>query len=86
MLWLILLFVVPFYGVLAVAFGRLDPIFGNAVPVWNPLNWDFTSFNDAVTVRSGAFNLSSSGSSPPSWAACSSGRSCTSPPPWRSAS
>jgi ABC-type spermidine/putrescine transport system permease subunit I len=46
--WLILLFVVPFYGVLAVAFGRLDPIFGNAVPVWNPLNWDFTSFNDIV--------------------------------------
>ena len=29
--WLILLFVVPFYGVLAVAFGRVDPIFGSPV-------------------------------------------------------
>ena len=35
--WLVALFVVPFYGVLAVAFGGVDPIFGNAVPVWNPL-------------------------------------------------
>ena len=47
-LWLMLLFVVPFYGVLAVAFGRLDPIFGNAVPVWNPLDWDFTSFTEIL--------------------------------------
>ncbi|MET0490859.1 MAG: ABC transporter permease, partial [Acidimicrobiales bacterium] len=37
--WLLLFFVVPFYGVLAVAFGGLDPIFGNAVPVWSPLQW-----------------------------------------------
>jgi ABC-type spermidine/putrescine transport system permease subunit I len=43
-LWLIALFLVPFYGVLAVAFGRVDPIFGNAVPVWNPLRWSFDSF------------------------------------------
>jgi ABC-type spermidine/putrescine transport system permease subunit I len=47
-LWLVLLFVVPFYGVLAVAFGQLDPIFGNAVPVWNPLDWEFASFNEIV--------------------------------------
>jgi ABC-type spermidine/putrescine transport system permease subunit I len=47
-LWLVLLFVVPFYGVLAVAFGSLDPIFGNAVPVWNPLDWDFTSFTEIL--------------------------------------
>ena len=40
MLWLILLFVVPFYGVLGVAFGGVDPIFGSPVPVWNPLDWD----------------------------------------------
>jgi spermidine/putrescine transport system permease protein len=46
--WLIALFVVPFYGVLAIAFGRLDPIFGNAVPVWNPLQWSFTSFGEVV--------------------------------------
>jgi spermidine/putrescine transport system permease protein len=46
--WLIALFVVPFYGIMAVAFGRLDPIFGNAVPVWNPLEWDFTSFGNVL--------------------------------------
>ena len=47
-LWLVALFVVPFYGVLAVAFGRVDPIFGAAVPVWNPLDWDFTTFGDIL--------------------------------------
>jgi spermidine/putrescine transport system permease protein len=46
--WLVLLFVVPFYGVLAVAFGDLDPIFGNAVPVWNPLEWDTTAFGQIL--------------------------------------
>jgi spermidine/putrescine transport system permease protein len=46
--WLVLLFLVPFYAILAVAFGDLDPIFGNAVPVWNPLEWDFTLFNEIV--------------------------------------
>ena len=46
--WLLVFFVVPFYGVLAVAFGGLDPIFGNAVPVWNPLQWDSTVFVDVL--------------------------------------
>ena len=46
--WLVLLFVVPFYGVLAVAFGGVDPIFGNAVPAWNPLDWEFSSFNEIL--------------------------------------
>ena len=46
--WLILLFLVPFYAILAVAFGDLDPIFGNAVPVWNPLEWDFTLFDEIL--------------------------------------
>ena len=44
-LWLILLFVVPFYAILAVAMGRLDPIFASAEPVWNPLEWDPTAFS-----------------------------------------
>jgi spermidine/putrescine transport system permease protein len=38
------LFVVPFYAILSVAFGRIDPVFGNPVPVWNPLHWDSTAF------------------------------------------
>ncbi len=46
--WLIVFFLVPFYAVLAVAFGRLDPIFGNAVPVWNPLEWDTTVFAEVL--------------------------------------
>jgi spermidine/putrescine transport system permease protein len=41
---LIVLFVVPFYVTLAVAFGGVDPIFGSPVPVWNPLHWDTTAF------------------------------------------
>jgi ABC-type spermidine/putrescine transport system permease subunit I len=43
-LWLVLLFLTPFYAILAVAMGRLDPIFATAEPVWNPLMWDPTAF------------------------------------------
>jgi spermidine/putrescine transport system permease protein len=43
-LWLLLLFVLPFYAILSVAFGTVDPIFGSAQPVWNPLHWDSTAF------------------------------------------
>ncbi|CAN5654160.1 ABC transporter permease [soil metagenome] len=39
-LWLILFFIVPLYAIVAVALGRLDPIFITAAPVWNPLEWD----------------------------------------------
>jgi putrescine transport system permease protein len=38
--WLIVLFLVPFYAVVAVAFGTVDPILGQAVPLWNPLEWN----------------------------------------------
>ena len=38
-IWLVLLFLVPFYAVLAVAFGTVDPIFQGPVPIWNPLHW-----------------------------------------------
>lgn len=43
-LWLLVLFVIPFYALLSMAGGRLDPNFGNAVPEWNPLRWDRASF------------------------------------------
>ena len=39
-IWLILLFLVPFYAVVGVAFGSVDPILGFAVPAWNPANWN----------------------------------------------
>jgi spermidine/putrescine transport system permease protein len=43
-LWLLVLFVVPFYAILSVAFGTVDPIFQSPVPVWNPFRWDATAF------------------------------------------
>ncbi len=39
-LWLALLFIVPFYAVLAIAGGRLNLIFEQPVAVWNPLQWN----------------------------------------------
>jgi spermidine/putrescine transport system permease protein len=47
-IWLIVLFVVPFYAIAAIAFGRLDPIFGSALPRWNPLQWNYTSAREVV--------------------------------------
>jgi ABC-type spermidine/putrescine transport system permease subunit I len=43
-LWLILLFIVPFYVVLCVALGTLDPIFQSPIPVWNPAQWNGSTF------------------------------------------
>ena len=40
-IWLIALFVIPFYAVACIAFGTIDPIFRDAVPQWNPLSWNF---------------------------------------------
>ena len=39
-LWLVLLFVVPFYAVLAIAGGKLNLIFEQPVAVWNPFQWN----------------------------------------------
>jgi ABC-type spermidine/putrescine transport system permease subunit I len=38
--WLLILFLLPFYAVVSVAFGSVDPILLTAVPAWNPLNWN----------------------------------------------
>jgi ABC-type spermidine/putrescine transport system permease subunit I len=38
-IWLILLFVVPFYAVLAIAMGQLNRLFESPIAVWNPLHW-----------------------------------------------
>ena len=43
--WLCLLFIAPLYVVLAIIFGGIDPILRQPVPVWNPLDWDFSQFN-----------------------------------------
>lgn len=42
--WLLLFFLGPVYVVLAIVFGRIDPIFRTAIPVWNPLQWDPSQF------------------------------------------
>src|SRR5581483_8569416 len=47
-IWLVLLFLIPTYAVLAVAFGTTDPIFNNPVPVWNPLHWQFASMRSVL--------------------------------------
>jgi spermidine/putrescine transport system permease protein len=47
--WLVLLFLVPTYAVLAVAFGTTDPIFQNPVPAWNPLDWQFETFRSVLS-------------------------------------
>ncbi len=44
MLWLCLFFVLPFYVILCIAFGTVDPIFQTPAPEWNPLAWNTTAF------------------------------------------
>jgi spermidine/putrescine transport system permease protein len=39
MLWLIVLFVVPFYAMLAIGAGQLNVVLQTPVPAWNPLAW-----------------------------------------------
>jgi len=47
--WLLVFFAVPFYAVACVAFGTIDPIFRDAVPQWNPLQWDFAQSQEVLT-------------------------------------
>jgi spermidine/putrescine transport system permease protein len=43
MIWLAVLFIVPFYAVLSVAGGQINEIIGTPVPEWNPLIWSRAS-------------------------------------------
>ncbi|MFL6002757.1 MAG: ABC transporter permease, partial [Nocardioides sp.] len=47
--WLIALFLVPVYAVMAVSFSGSINIFGEPIPAWNPLDWQFTTFNQVVS-------------------------------------
>ena len=47
--WLIALFLVPFYAVMAVAFSGYINVFGEPIPAWNPLDWQFATFQQVVT-------------------------------------
>ncbi len=48
-LWLIAFFLVPFYAVMAVAFSGTIDIFGEPIPAWNPLDWQFGTFTGVVS-------------------------------------
>jgi ABC-type spermidine/putrescine transport system permease subunit I len=48
-LWLIALFVVPFYAVMAVAFSGSINIYNEPIPAWNPLDWHFGAFKSMVS-------------------------------------
>jgi spermidine/putrescine transport system permease protein len=42
--WLCLFFLIPFYVILCVALGTVDPIFQTPSPEWNPLYWNTAAF------------------------------------------
>jgi spermidine/putrescine transport system permease protein len=52
-IWLAMLFIVPFYAILAIAGGGLD-IFGNPIPAWNPLDWSNANLSAAWRDVAGA--------------------------------
>jgi spermidine/putrescine transport system permease protein len=53
-LWLAILFIVPFYAVMAVAGGRLNLIFEQPVAVWNPFQWSSANLAKAWQDVAGA--------------------------------
>jgi spermidine/putrescine transport system permease protein len=52
-LWLLVLFVLPFYVVLSIAFGTVD-LFRNPLPVWEPWYWTTTHLTDVYNKIFGA--------------------------------
>ncbi len=42
--WLAIFFVLPFYVIVAVAFGSVDPILQQPEPAWNPIDWNWGAF------------------------------------------
>ena len=46
--WLLLMFVLPFYVILSVAFGSINPLFLTAEPVYSPLQWSFAPFRGVI--------------------------------------
>jgi spermidine/putrescine transport system permease protein len=46
--WLLVLFVVPFFAIFAIAMGTRDLIFFAPIPVWNPLEWQTETFRGVL--------------------------------------
>ena len=47
-LWLAVLFLLPFYTVLSVAFGYVEPLFRTPLPVYQPWYWSFATFDTTL--------------------------------------
>ena len=47
-LWLLAFFAVPFYVVLSVAFGTVDPLFRTPLPTYEPWYWDLSTFTGSI--------------------------------------
>ena len=43
MLWLVVLFIIPFYAVLAIALGQLNRLYETPIAVWNPFGWSLAN-------------------------------------------
>jgi ABC-type spermidine/putrescine transport system permease subunit I len=54
MLWLGFFFLLPFYVVLSIAFGTIDPIFRSALPVYQPWYWSGLHFSETFSKIFGA--------------------------------
>jgi ABC-type spermidine/putrescine transport system permease subunit I len=48
-LWMIVLFVIPFYVVFSVAFGTVDEVFRQPIPYYAPWWWSFSTFNETLS-------------------------------------
>jgi ABC-type spermidine/putrescine transport system permease subunit I len=57
MIWLVVLFVIPFYAMLAIGEGKLDRQTESAVAVYNPFTWSSANLTNVIRdlVGSGAF-------------------------------
>ncbi|HXP22209.1 MAG TPA: ABC transporter permease [Streptosporangiaceae bacterium] len=53
-LWLALLFIVPFYAALAIAMGQLNRLYETPVAIWNPLHWSSANLTNVVRDLFGA--------------------------------
>jgi ABC-type spermidine/putrescine transport system permease subunit I len=47
-IWLVVLFIIPFYAVLAIAMGKLNELYESPVAVWNPFAWSSSNVIDVA--------------------------------------
>jgi ABC-type polysaccharide transport system permease subunit len=47
-LWLLVLFILPLYTVISIAFGTVDPIFRGPLPVYQPWFWSGEQFGSVL--------------------------------------